>query len=327
MKTMCTPSEVIDIINTGKTLLLAGDESLFTNLPRGNWIGGSIPYFMGDNGGMVTKDHFMVNVLPNECKVSLIKQYDKESLESITNDYPDNGISFIVIPALSEAHAKFANEITQYNKLFNSPLIGWISGVHLNDLGKVSPKIFNGQTGESSTTDAIVMHTELPDGVFAKSDILNLFIQGDGDSIEFDSEGFSVGNAIVNGESVNFAEYLTKNKINLELPLVANYSGAMVNVSFQEVNPDAKTVTFYAPVFKGITYKVAKAVGDYEKQFREEIVKRNVEPIFSCNCILNYLYAGLEGKKTGEIKGPITFGEIAYMLLNQTLVYVTLEKK
>lgn len=41
---------------------------------------------------------------------------------------------------------------------------------------------------------------------------------------------------------------------------------------------------------------------------------------FSCNCILNYVYAGLEGKRTGTILGPITFGEIAHQFLNQTIV-------
>ena len=52
-----------------------------------------------------------------------------------------------------------------------------------------------------------------------------------------------------------------------------------------------------------------------------------MDPVFTCNCILNYLYANLEGKKTGSIVGPITFGEIAYMLLNQTMVYLTFEDK
>jgi hypothetical protein len=42
--------------------------------------------------------------------------------------------------------------------------------------------------------------------------------------------------------------------------------------------------------------------------------------VFSCNCILNYLYAELEGKRTGAITGPITYGEIANLLLSQTLV-------
>ena len=44
------------------------------------------------------------------------------------------------------------------------------------------------------------------------------------------------------------------------------------------------------------------------------------EPVFACNCILNYLYGKLEGKKTGHLTGPFTFGEIAHQLLNQTLV-------
>ena len=47
--------------------------------------------------------------------------------------------------------------------------------------------------------------------------------------------------------------------------------------------------------------------------------------VFSCNCILNYLYSELEGKKTGSFVGPITFGEVAYQLLNQTLVYLKIE--
>jgi hypothetical protein len=31
----------------------------------------------------------------------------------------------------------------------------------------------------------------------------------------------------------------------------------------------------------------------------------------------------LDGKKTGEITGPVTFGEVAYQLFNQTMVYLT----
>jgi light-regulated signal transduction histidine kinase (bacteriophytochrome) len=37
---------------------------------------------------------------------------------------------------------------------------------------------------------------------------------------------------------------------------------------------------------------------------------------------LNYVHAGLEGRRTPGFLGPATFGEIAYQLLNQTLVYL-----
>ncbi len=41
---------------------------------------------------------------------------------------------------------------------------------------------------------------------------------------------------------------------------------------------------------------------------------------FACNCVLNFLYGKLEGAQAG-LPGPFTFGEIAYQLLNQTMVY------
>jgi hypothetical protein len=41
---------------------------------------------------------------------------------------------------------------------------------------------------------------------------------------------------------------------------------------------------------------------------------------------LNFLYGELEGKKTGTITGPMTFGEIAYQLLNQTMIFLEIEK-
>ncbi|HXZ96426.1 MAG TPA: hypothetical protein VEG37_05180 [Burkholderiales bacterium] len=42
---------------------------------------------------------------------------------------------------------------------------------------------------------------------------------------------------------------------------------------------------------------------------------------FARNCALNFLYGKLEGAQAG-LPGPCTFGEIAYQLLNQTMVYL-----
>ncbi|MBM4779270.1 MAG: hypothetical protein GQE15_16305, partial [Archangiaceae bacterium] len=57
-------------------------------------------------------------------------------------------------------------------------------------------------------------------------------------------------------------------------------------------------------------------------EFQKELAARAVRPVFACNCILNYLYGALEGRTAGTMVGPVTFGEVAYMLLNQTMVYV-----
>jgi hypothetical protein len=83
-------------------------------------------------------------------------------------------------------------------------------------------------------------------------------------------------------------------------------------------------VNFYAPVFTGIKYKMAKSMTNYVKEFNGQLKNlKSVNSAFSCNCILNFLYGELENKDIESFFGPITFGEIAYQLVNQTLVYVT----
>ena len=71
--------------------------------------------------------------------------------------------------------------------------------------------------------------------------------------------------------------------------------------------------------------RLASPIQDYAGTFARELAPFSASPCFyACNCILNYLYGELEGKKTGKITGPITFGEIAYQLLNQTMVLIEL---
>ena len=75
-------------------------------------------------------------------------------------------------------------------------------------------------------------------------------------------------------------------------------------------------------MFKNIEYRFAVGVTDYAKEFEKRISEAGAkDPVFSCNCILNYQYGDLQGKKIPPYAGPVTFGEVAYQLLNQTLVY------
>jgi len=262
---------------------------------------------------------------PINIKNVKINFYTESNIDKIAEDAPENGFSYLIIPATSKAHIYYAQNAPSFNNLFLKPIIGWISGVHLNDLGKITPKVFNGQTLEKSYSKSIVMHLTLPKNKIAQIGIINIFKQGKGDNIEFDTEGFNVKDCLINDKKQNFAEYILKNKIDIKLPLVANYYGAMVNVSFQAINEKDKTVDLYAPVFKNVQYKIAEPLKDYIRQFSESLNKEKINPVFSCNCILNYLYSELENKKTGNITGPITFGEIAYQLLNQTLTYLDIK--
>ncbi|HEX7604291.1 MAG TPA: hypothetical protein VF316_21885, partial [Polyangiaceae bacterium] len=201
---------------------------------------------------------------------------------------------------------------------------GWIAGTHLDDVGKISPKVFAGTTGEAYEGSAVALHIELPKEYRAQLGIVNIFQKGSGDDLTFPKSGFSATECFVNGEKRNFAEYIATNGLDKKTPLVANFCGAMVNVSIQAV--EGETVKFYAPVFEDVTYRLATPVPNYPQSFADAIPKSAIDPLFSCNCILNYVYGHLEGRKTGAMLGPMTFGEIAYQLLNQTLVYITVEK-
>ena len=311
-------------IKAGKRLAIAGDESALSLLPKGTWIGGTIPYFMDEKGGTVSRDRVFVQDLTDSTESATVRFYSAEDLHQIPMDAPEHGFSILIIPATSRAHLTYAQKAPDYEGLFMHPILGWIAGVHLEDLGKVSPKVFNGSTGKASDQDAVVLHCKIPSSRTANIGIVNLFRQGDGDTLCFEEEGFSVKDCLVNGERKNFAEYLKQNNINTQLPLVANYSGAMVNVSFQAVREEDGAVDLYAPVFKDVEYRVAAPIGNYIKEF-DQALPKNTDVEFSCNCILNYVYMELEGKKTEGVYGPITFGEIAYQLLNQTLVYLEIQ--
>jgi hypothetical protein len=313
-------------IESGKVLWLAGDEKLLSQLPKGRWIGATIPYFMSPDGGQSSKDKIFVHELNSDLAQKIhIKFYNTSTIHNITKEAPENGVSIILLPALTDIHLQYAQNAPDYEDMYIKPVIGWVAGVHLDDLGTAKPRVFNGGTGENSTETAVVMHVTLRPGKSATIGIINIQEQGDGDTLEFQQTGFSTKKVLVNGVEQNFADYLVEHEIDIKQPLVADYSGAKINVSFQSVDKDNNTVSFYAPVFSGVEYKLAKPVREYVNDFIGALPKLDQAVTFSCNCVLNYLYSELEGKKTPPMLGPMTFGEIAYQLLNQTLVYLVIE--
>lgn len=323
---LLTIDEVKELISQGKRLSLAGDEETLKQLPRGKWIAGTIPYFMAERGGEQTREKIFVMQLPDYVIDAKVVSYTEATIPKVFSDAPADGFSLIIIPASSDIHLSFALNAPKYKDFATRPLIGWISGMHLDDLGKISAKVLNGETGELFEDTAVVMHATLPEDKYADIGIVNIFKQGDGETIQFLEDGFIHAEALINGEKQNLAEYITEKKLDIRLPLVADYFGAMINVSFQKVDEesDPKTVHFYAPVFQGQKYRQAQDVEDYVKIFLSQVPTESENIIFACNCILNYLYSELEGKKTGEWSwGPMTFGEVAYQLINQTLAYLS----
>lgn len=314
---MMNVAEASALIESGAVCLLAGSHEALSKLPKGKWIGGTSVYFMTDTGGRVDHENVFVTEI-EDAEDARPALYVGEDLPNLTMGRFEGGMDMIILPGFSQAHSEYAINCTTYPGLFDQPLMGWIAGVHLDDIGAVAPAVFDGATGEKYEDGAMLLHIKLPQAKQSDVDIVNLFEQDmAGDEIVFDETGFAAKTAKVNGKEVDFAAYVTQTGMDTQRPLVANAAGAMVNVSFQAVAEDK--VDFYAPVIAGVPYRQAKAVGDYASTFADTVGDVGGEEL-SCNCILNYVYGELEGKKTGKITGPATFGEVAYILLNQTLV-------
>src|SRR5437870_10107181 len=91
-----------------KLFAVAGDERLLARLPRGNWVGGTIPYLMSDeNGGLTTRDSLMVQELVTVRAAPKISVYDKRTIARVTEDAPANGYTFLMLPAFSEVHLAY----------------------------------------------------------------------------------------------------------------------------------------------------------------------------------------------------------------------------
>lgn len=322
MNRLMTLAEAAELIRSGAALSLAGPESALDALPAGHWIAGTIPYFMDAAGGVVsTEGKVFVTPLPATGQATLA-HYGADQLKSVVGNGPDNGFTVAIVPAGSAAHKTFAQEAVNDADAFLKPTVGWVSGVHLSDLGKVTPKVYLGTTGQKFEDGIVVAHVALPESQLASIEIVNIFEPGNGDTLRFTETSFEVGDCLVNGEKTNLAAYVKAQGLDHgQLPLVGDFGGAHINASIQSVDGDAGKVVLYAPVFTGVDYHFAKPVADYGASFRERLAGYPTDGVgFSCNCILNFLFGGLEGQKIGELYGPVTFGEIGYQLLNQTLV-------
>ena len=313
-------NEVSEKIEKGQLLHIAGTEDLLRKLPKGNWVGGSTEYFMSEDGGKITNEKLFISEFPySEFKLS---SYDEKSIYNVAVDAYDNGFSIVILPFDSVIHKTFADKAPEFKSLFMKNIAGWISGLNLNEAGQ-TPITVNGLTGEVSKDKGVVIHIEVPADKRVSLGIVNIFEQDNNSPvIQFPQEGFSAKTCMVDGKEVVFTDFIEQNKIDTKLPLIGDYSGQGINVSFKSI--DDGMVSFYAPVFPHIQYRMAKTISNYVERFNNQLdAHKSADAEFSCNCILNFLYGELENKDIEKFFGPITFGEIAYQLVNQTLVYVT----
>jgi uncharacterized protein DUF6976 len=313
-------SVVREAIAAGESLFLAGSRRALAQLPRGNWVGGTISYFMTEEGGLEAEDSIFVTPVPSFALEAKSCDYGADELDRLYKEAPEHGFTFLALPASTRVHQTFAEKAPSFDGFLLRPMVGWVAGVRVDRIGVDTPAVFNGRTGEALEDRCAALHVTLPANKIADLDIVNIFESGDGEPIQFEKAGFHVSDCLIGGKQTNLADFIIANGISTEFPLVGDYNGSLINVSFQKVDAAARAVELYAPVFPGVDYRFAKPVLDYAGAFAGEVTSEEGHAEFACNCILNYLYGKLEGKKTGSVTGPITFGEIAHQVLNQTMV-------
>lgn len=118
------------------------------------------------------------------------------------------------------------------------PIVGWIAGVHLDDLGSAAPVVVNGETLSFRQDQALATHIPLPESLYLRIEILNLFQPGPGDEICFSSTGFSAQACFVNRCLVNLAQHMVEQGVDTRLPLVANYPAPVT------ARPSPRPMTF-----------------------------------------------------------------------------------
>jgi hypothetical protein len=315
-------NEAVKQINSGKLLVISASASMLEKLPKGNYIAGSTYYFLIDGKGEECNDKYYIEELPDDIKDYKIITYDEGAIKDINKNIPINGFGYCLIPFGCKTHFEFALNAPNYDEFAMKNLYGFITGVRKEDIGKMNGVVIDGLTGTIYDNKAITLNVALNNSYSAEIDIINPFEPDRTKRIEFLEDSFEVKEAIINDKKLNFIEYLKENNIDIRYPILNDAFGAKVNISFLKVEGDK--VLMGSPVFKGTTYYFTKVTDYTEELSKVEVYEK---PYLSCNCFLNYLYMGLEGKTLNRtISGPITFGEIAYRLLNQTIVNLYIKK-
>ena len=312
-----TPEEVSYMISAGNKLLLAGDAKLLSQLPAGEWIGGSTPFFILYPENRTTSfDKIFVSQLPDFVTKTEIREYDVTNIQNIFTDGRQNGFTVLIMPYASPIAVEYAINATNYANFAAHPVCGWLSGQPLEIILNEKSYTASGISTCISSEKGVAMHISLPESKYAEIHIFNPYIQGNGDSIMFENSSLIVKDAIINGVKRNFAAYLREIGYDMQMPLVANYSGAMINDVICDISGDE--VPMSAPVFKDMEYRL----GMVDDAIVEPSLMSD-QIVFSATCIGNFLQPHICAQYLKKMNGPVVFGEIAYQQVGQTTVYVT----
>ncbi len=142
-------AKAAELIEQGKVLVVSGADELLQQLPKGNWIGGTTPYFyLKGEYGRMDKTKLLVTDFSEYIDEFRIETVTEQTIEKICVDGFANGIDFLILPAMQKITSSFALHSPKYENLYTNPLYGVVSGRELSEFTKGIPsKTYNGFLG------------------------------------------------------------------------------------------------------------------------------------------------------------------------------------
>ncbi len=313
-------------------MLLAGCEADLATIPAGCWIGGTVGHFVTPQGSVAAQGTIFFTDFTALTSGATWRSFGAADIHELAQHYPANGFALLILPGFSRLLSTVAGHIMEFDGLYNVPLMGWVSAVALNEppatLSGETPKVFAGGP-QAFAERAAVLYVSLPVQYFAQLHIANLFTPGQGPDIRFFRSGqYHAYDCMIGGTSENLARYIQNHAIDKRLPLVADQDGALINMAILAHDTNAGCVTFLTPVSASLTYRFAEEILDYSEEFARAAADVELpHAAHACVCVLHYYFASQTGTANSHqpsITLPMTFGQIAYTILNQTLTCLTI---
>ncbi len=323
-----TKSEVINFINQGKVMLLSGSEKAISGLPNGKWIAGTTPYFM-DGVGVQDEEKIFVDDFTDYAQNVKIKMLDSNNIQTIATEAFGNGFVVIVLPIESDVYYTFSANSLNFDGIFDNPVVGYVSCCNINMISNPKTFVASGLDGKVVNDKAAVLYVELPDSMTARTEIMNFdTIDETTPVVVFPKTSFVQSDCLIDGKPGNISDYLenvVKPKIGGYTQFITSMNGALINRDPKVVNTETGETSFYSPVYKDDKYQLVKPGKDYAKAFNDNLNAKTAPVVAAFSCISYFFGGNFIGKHISK-NGVYAFGEIAYQLLNKTIVTLEIEK-
>ena len=318
-----TKDEVKTFILQGRVMLLAGSPRALEGLPAGKWIAGSTVYFI-DKVGLKDEERIFVYDFTNIAKDVFLEVFDENNINKIAFNSFETGFTLVTMPMDTLVLENFSKNSLSYDGIFDYPVAGFVAGVDIEKIGVEKSVVVSGMDGKLLYDKAAVMHVKVSNDYYVHSEILNFDeIEPDSPEIVFPKTSYVQSSCLIDGKQGNIANLFRTLPFERQ-KLVQNQCGALINRESVSINSLKKEVQFYAPVVAGEKYRLGRKRENYIDGFNKKLnTKNNV--LLCLSCIMYYLHGDFEGKKF-SYNCIITYGEIAYQLLNKTVVTVEVEK-